>query len=197
MSEWIGYIGAFGLGAVMTEMVRGAFSLFMHKRQWSDEIKKTVIEKKLQVSEDAMACLQSFVDELIQIKFICQVEKDIPSNYLTWCQNLEEHMKALYPEVQSNVNRLCVYYDFSSIEEQFNIHRVMEDFNKDIRLFTDYSSRIVDSEPTSMGRIRLIEGNQGDIKPLFERLGNSVQTIIDYVEATQSQIRDEIKSYCK
>ena len=59
MNDWINILGLLGLGAVLAELARGVMSIFMHKRQWSDEIKKTVILKKLQVSEDAMACIQS------------------------------------------------------------------------------------------------------------------------------------------
>lgn len=43
MQDWINILGILGLGAVLTELARGVLSWFMHKRQWSDEIKKTVI----------------------------------------------------------------------------------------------------------------------------------------------------------
>lgn len=86
MGDWMNFIGAFGIGAVATAIAQGLINLFLQKQQWSDEIKKTVILKKLQVSEDAMACLQSIIDELMQLKLICQVEKDIPDNYLEWCR---------------------------------------------------------------------------------------------------------------
>ena len=84
MNDYINILGLLGLGVVITELARGIINWFMHKRQWSDEIKKTVIIKKLQVSEDAMACLQSLEDELMQLKMICDVENDIPTIYLEW-----------------------------------------------------------------------------------------------------------------
>lgn len=57
MSDWLNILGLLGLGAVLTEFARGVMSMFMHKRQWSDEIRKTVIMKKLHVSEDAYGML--------------------------------------------------------------------------------------------------------------------------------------------
>lgn len=199
MSEWIGYIGAFGLGAVMTEMVRGAFGWFMHKRQWSDEIKKTVIMKKLQVSEDAMACLQSCEDELMQLKMICDLENDIPTNYLEWGRNLEEHMKALYPEIQSKLNRLCTYYDFSELEAKYDIYRKMEELNKDIAELSLYCQHIYEADMMSGGRkIRVMEGGVHEMKdPLMARLRQSIPEIIKYAEEMQKIVRKEINGYCK
>ena len=84
MSDWLNILGQLGLGALLGIGLKGFIDFLMHKRQWSDEIKKTVIMKKLQVSEDAMACLRSCEDELMQLKMICDVENDIPTNYLEW-----------------------------------------------------------------------------------------------------------------
>lgn len=81
MADWMNFIGAFGIGAVVTAIAQGVINLFLQKQQWNDDIKKTVILKKLQVAEDAMACLQMIEDEMLQLKWICQLDEDIPSNY--------------------------------------------------------------------------------------------------------------------
>lgn len=198
MSEWIGYIGALGLGAVLADIVRGVINWFMHKRQLSDEIKKSVILKKLQVSEDAMACLQSVIDELMQLKWICQVEKDIPTNYLEWGRNLEEHLKILYPEVQSKLNRLCTYYDFSSLEIQYDIYHKMEEFNKDVAELSLYCQNVHESEMTGGHATRVIVGDAIKMKePIMKRLGESVQVVIDYAEDMQKLVRKEVCEYCR
>ena len=57
MNDWINILGLLGLGAVITELARGAINWFMHERQWSDEIKKVVIMKKLQGIEEEDPCL--------------------------------------------------------------------------------------------------------------------------------------------
>lgn len=197
MAEWIGYIGALGLGAVLADIVRGVINWFMHKRQWSDEIKKTVILKKLQVAEDAMVCLQSIEDELMQLKWICQIDEDIPSNYVEWCQNLQEHIKELYPMVQMKLSKLGVYYDFSDVEKKYDVHRLMEEFNQDVVRFSVYAQSILDFDPTPKGQIRIYNGEKADIKPVKERMGKSILVIIEYVEAVQTVIRKDISSYCK
>lgn len=196
MAEWLGYIGALGLGAVLADIVRGLINWFMHKRQWSDEIKKTVILKKLQVSEDAMACLQSVVDELMQLKLICQVEKDIPTNYLEWCQNLKEHMKALYPEVQTKLNRIGTYYDFSAIEKKHDLYRVLEGFNKHIAKLSIYSQHVYETEGNAKG-IRIISKDAGEIEPIMEQLLKDINAIINYLEDVQAVVRKDIGQYCK
>lgn len=199
MSEWINILGLLGLGAVLTELARGVMSMFMHKRQWSDEIKKTVIEKKLQVSEDAMACLQSAEDELMQLKMICDVESDIPTSYLEWGRNLEEHMKALYPEIQSKLNRLCTYYDFSDLEAKYDIYQKIEELNKDIAELSLYCQHIHESEMINGGKkIRIMAGGVYEmIDPLMVRLRQSIPVIIQYAEEMQKIIRNEINGYCK
>lgn len=196
MPEWINYIGAFGIGAVVTALAQGLINLFLHKRQWSDEIKKTVILKKLQVSEDAMECLQSVVDELMQLKLICQVEKDIPANYLEWCQNLKEHMKVLYPEVQTKLNRLGTYYDFSDIEKKHDIYRVLEGFNKHVAKLSIYSQHVHVAEGNATG-IRIITKEAGEIEPIMAQLLEDLNTIISYAEDVQTVIRNDIGKYCK
>lgn len=196
MVEWIGYIGTLGLGAVLAVFVQELFKLLLHKRQWSDEIKKTVILKKLQVVEDAMACLQSIVDELMQLKLICQVEHDVPANYLEWCRNLEEHIKSLYPEVQTKLNRLGTYYDFSAIEKKHEIHRAMESFNKHVAELSIYSQHVHTLEGTAKP-IRVISEGAGDVEPIMTQLLEDVSAIIDYAEDVQTVIRKDIASYCK
>lgn len=199
MNDWINILGLLGLGAVLTELARGIMSWFMHKRQWSDEIKKTVILKKLQASEDSMACLQSCEDELMQLKMICDVENDIPTSYLEWGRNLEVHMKALYPEIQSKLNRLCTYYDFSELEKKYDIYRKMEELNKDIAELSLYCQHIYEADMMSGGRkIRVMEGGAHEIKdPLMARLRQSIPVLIQYAEDMQKIVRNEIKGYCK
>ena len=199
MSDWINILGLLGLGAVITELARGAINWFMHERQWSDEIKKTVIMKKLQVSEDAMACLQSCIDELMQLKMICDIENDIPTNYLEWGRNLQEHMKSLYPEIQSKLNRLCTYYDFSDLETKHDIYRKMEELNKDIAELSLYCQHIHEAEMTNgVRKIRIMEGGTHEIKdPLMDRLRKSIPIIIQYAEDMQKIVRNEINGYCK
>lgn len=196
MAEWLGYIGALGLGVVLADIVRGLINWLMHKRQWSDEIKKTVILKKLQVVEDAMACLQSIVDELMQLKLICQVEQDVPANYLEWCQNLKEHTKVLYPEVQTKLNRLGTYYDFSAIEKKYEIHRVMEEFNKHVAELSIYSQHVHTLEGTAKP-IRVISRGAGEIEPIMAQLLKDLNAIISYAEDVQTIIRNDIGQYCK
>ena len=196
MNDWINILGLLGLGAVITELARGAINWFMHERQWSDEIKKTVIMKKLQVSEDAMTCLQSCIDELMQLKLICQVEHDVPANYLEWCRNLEEHIKSLYPEVQTKLNRLGTYYDFSAIEKKHEIHRAMESFNKHVAELSIYSQHVHTLEGAAKP-IRVISGGAGDVEPIMTQLLEDVSAIIDYAEDVQAVIRKDIASYCK
>ena len=166
MVEWIGYIGTLGLGAVLAVFVQELFKLLLHKRQWSDEIKKTVILKKLQVSEDAMANLQSIVDELMQLKLICQVENDIPTAYIEWCRNIEERTKTLYSETQSKLNRLVVYYDLSAIDRKHKIYQVMERFNKHVAEMAIYSQHVLTPEGTSKP-IRVITGGAGEIESIL------------------------------
>ena len=196
MQEWMNYIGAFGIGAVVTAIAQGLINLFLQKQQWSDEIKKTVILKKLQVVEDAMACLQSIVDELMQLKLICQVEHDVPANYLEWCRNLEEHIKSLYPEVQTKLNRLGTYYDFSAIEKKHEIHRAMESFNKHVAELSIYSQHVHTLEGAAKP-IRVISGGAGEIEPIMAQLLEDANAIIDYAEDVQAVIRKDISSYCK
>jgi hypothetical protein len=196
MVEWMNYIGALGLGAVLADIVRGLINWFMHKRQWSDEIKKTVILKKLQVVEDAMACLQSIVDELMQLKLICKVEHDVPANYLEWCRNLEEHTKVLYPEVKSKLNRLGTYYDFSAIEKKHDIYRVLEGFNQHVAELSIYSQHVHTLEGAAKP-VRIISGGAGEIEPIMARLLDDVDAIIAYAEGVQTVIRKDIGQYCK
>ena len=197
MTDWINILGLLGLGAVLTELARGVMSMFMHKRQWSDEIKKTVIMKKLQVSEDAMACLQSCEDELMQLNMICDVENDIPTNYLEWGRNLEEHMKALYPEIQTKLNRLCTYYDFSKLEAKYDIYRKMEELNKDIAELSLYCQHIHEGDATNVGkRIRVMSGGVREMKdPLMYRLRKSIPIVLQYAEEMQKIVRNEINEY--
>lgn len=199
MIDWINILGLLGLGAVITELARGAINWFMHERQWSDEIKKTVIMKKLQVSEDAMTCLQSCIDELMQLKMICDIENDIPTNYLEWGRNLQEHMKSLYPEIQSKLNRLCTYYDFSEMEVKHDIYRKMEELNKDIAELSLYCQHIHEAEMTNgVRKIRIMDGGVHEIKdPLMNRLRKSIPVIIQYAEDMQKIVRNEINGYCK
>ena len=184
---------------IITELARGAINWFMHERQWSDEIKKVVIMKKLQVSEDAMACLQSCIDELMQLKMICDIENDIPTNYLEWGRNLQEHMKSLYPEIQSKLNRLCTYYDFSELEAKHDIYRKMEELNKDIAELSLYCQHIHEAEMTNgVRKIRIMDGGVHEIKdPLMNRLRKSIPVIIQYAEDMQKIVRNEINGYCK
>ena len=196
MAEWMNYIGAFGIGAVVTAIAQGVINLFLQKQQWSNEIKKTVILKKLQVSEDAMACLQSIVDELMQLKLICQDEHEIPANYLEWCRNLEEHMKALYPEVQAKLTRLGTYYDFSAIEKKHDIHRVMEGFSKHVAELSIYSQHV----HVTGGNARAIlikSGGAGEIEPMLARISADTESIINYAEDVQAAIRKDVGQYCK
>ena len=199
MQDWINILGLLGLGAVLTELARGVMSMFMHKRQWSDEIKKTVIMKKMQVSEDAMACLQSCEDELTQLKMICDVENDIPTSYLEWGRNLEEHMKALYPEIQSKLNRLCTYYDFSELEKKYDICRKMEELNKDVAELSLYCQHIHEAEMTNgVGKVRIMKSGVREMKdPLMERMKKSIPAIIQYAEEMQKIVRNEINGYSK
>lgn len=199
MSDWVNILGLLGLGAVITELARGVMSWFMHKRQWSDEIKKTVIMKKLQVSEDAMACLQSCEGELMQLKMICDVENDIPTSYLEWGRNLEEHMKALYLEIQSKLNRLCTYYDFSELEKKYDIYRKMEELNKDVAELSTYCQHIQEAEMTNgIGKVRIMKGGVHELKdPLMDRLRTSIPVFIQYAEEMQKIVRNEINGYCK
>lgn len=199
MQDWINILGLLGLGAVITDLARGAMNWFMHKRQWSDEIKKTVIMKKLQVSEDTMSCLQSLEDELMQLKMICDVENDIPDNYLEWGRNLEEHMKALYPEIQSKLNRLCTYYDFSELEAKYDLYRKMEELNKDVAELSLYCQHIHEGEMTNgVRKIRVMSGGVHEMKdPLMDRLRKSIPVIIQYAEEMHKIVRNEINGYCK
>ncbi len=196
MEEWIGYIGTLGIGAFLTVLIQEIFKFRLHKRQWSDEIKKTVILKKLQVSEDAMACLQSIIDELMQLKLICQVEKDIPDNYLERCQNLKDHMNTLYPEVQAKLNRLGTYYDLSPIEKRHDIYHAMESFNKHVAELSIYSQHVLISEGTTSKPIRIITGKTGNIKTMAQLI-EDLNAIIDYAEDVQTVIRKDIVKYCK
>lgn len=196
MSDWINILGLLGLGAVITELARGVMSMFMHKRQWSDEIKKTVIMKKLQVSEDAMANLQSIVDELMQLKLICQVENDIPTAYIEWCRNIEERTKTLYSETQSKLNRLVVYYDLSAIDRKHKIYQVMERFNKHVAEMAIYSQHVLTPEGTSKP-IRVITGGAGEIESILKNLSEDVDSMISYAEDIQSVIRKDIGGYSK
>ena len=196
MEEWIGYIGTLGIGAFLTVLIQEIFKFRLHKRQWSDEIKKTVILKKLQVSEDAMACLQSIIDELMQLKLICQVEKDIPNNYLEWCQNLKEHMKNLYPEVQAKLNRLGTYYDLSAIEKRHDIYCVMERFNKHVAELSIYSQHVLIPEGTAKP-VRVITSEAGNIETIMAQLIEDLNVIIDYAEGVQEVIRKDIGQYCQ
>ena len=196
MVEWIGYIGTLGLGAVLAVFVQELFKLLLHKRQWSDEIKKTVILKKLQVSEDAMANLQSIVDELMQLKLICQVENDIPTAYIEWCRNIEERTKTLYSETQSKLNRLVVYYDLSAIDRKHKIYQVMERFNKHVAEMAIYSQHVLTPEGTSKP-IRVITGGAGEIESILKNLSEDVDSMISYAEDIQSVIRKDIGGYSK
>lgn len=196
MGDWMNFIGAFGIGAVATAIAQGLINLFLQKQQWSDEIKKTVILKKLQVSEDAMACLQSIIDELMQLKLICQVEKDIPDNYLEWCQNLKEHMKNLYPEVQAKLNRLGTYYDLSAIEKRHDIYCVMERFNKHVAELSIYSQHVLIPEGTAKP-VRVITSEAGNIETIMAQLIEDLNVIIDYAEGVQEVIRKDIGQYCQ
>ncbi len=195
MAEWLGYIGSLGIGAALTVFIQEIFKLRLHKRQWNDDIKKIVILKKLQVSEDAMACLQSVIDELMQLKLICQIEKDIPDNYLEWCQGLNDHMKALYPEVQAKLNRLGTYYELSAIEKRHDIYRVLESFNKHVAELSEYSQHVL--IPEGAGEpIRVIIGETSDIVVIMAQLIEDLNAIIVYVEDVQAIIRKDIGQYC-
>lgn len=196
MTEWLNFIGAFGIGAVVTAIAQGLINLILQKRQWNDEIKKTVILKKLQVAEDAMACLQSVVDELMQLKLICQVEKDMPANYLEWCQNLQERTKTLYPEVQAKWNRLGTYYDFSAIEKKHDIHRVMEVFNKRVAELSVYGQHILVAEGGAKN-IRIKSSGAGEIEQIIAQLIEDLNAMIDYSEDVQTLVRKDIVQYCK
>lgn len=196
MSGWIGYIGTLGIGAVLTVIIQEFFKLWLHKRLWDDEIKKTVILKKLQVSEDAIVCLQSVIDELLQLKLICQVEKDVPLNYLGWCRNLENHTNALYSEVQAKLNRLGTYCDFSTIEKKHDIHLVMERFNNHVAELSRYSQHLQVAEDT-IEPILIISGDTGKIEPLMVRIAADVESIISYAEEVQSVVRNDIGQYCR
>ena len=197
MAKWIGYIGTLGIGAFLTVLIQEIFKLRLHKRQWNDDIKKTVILKKLQVAEDAMACLQMIEDEMLQLKWICQLDEDIPSNYVEWCQDLQEHIKELNPMIQTKLSRLGVYYDFSELDKKYDVHRLLEEFNQYIVEFSIYAQSIMDFEPTTKGQIRLYNGEKIDIKPVKKRMEKAILLLIDYAEAMQSFIRKDISSYCK
>lgn len=199
MQDWINILGLLGLGAVITELARGTINWFMHKRQWSDEIKKTVIMKKLQVSEDAMTCLQSCIDELMPLKMICDIDNDIPTNHLEWGRNLQEHIKALYPEIQSKLNRLCTYYDFSELDAKYEIYRKIDELYKDIAELSLYCQHIHEADMTNgVKKIRITEGGVHEMKnPLMARLRESIPLVIQYAEEMQKIVRNEINGYCK
>ena len=108
-------------------------------------------------------------------------------------------MKALYPEIQSKLNRLCTYYDISELEAKCDIYRKMEKLNKDIAELSLYCQHIHEADMTNeVKKVRIMEGGAHKIKdPLMARLRKSIPVIIQYVEEMQKIVRNEINGYCK
>lgn len=118
----------FVIGAIvpiLTLLLKWVFDLLSSERQYTRERRKIVLQRQLEVMEDAMANLLGMWEALYALKSVMERFSAEPSPaQIELLQKAIEGVNCFQEKSKGNKNAILLYYDFSAITKEYELDKV-------------------------------------------------------------------------
>ncbi len=121
-------IQTFVIGAIvpiLTLVLKWVFDLLSSERQYTRERRKIVLQRQLEVMEDAMANLLDMWEVLYSLKSVMAQFSTNPSPaQIELLQKSIDGVNSFQEKSKENKNAILLYYDFSAITKEYELDKV-------------------------------------------------------------------------
>ena len=121
-------IQTFVIGAIvpiLTLVLKWVFDLLSSERQYTRERRKIVLQRQLEVMEDAMSNLLGMWEVLYSLKSVMEQFSTEPSSaQIELLQKSIGGVNSFQEKSKENKNAILLYYDFSAITKEYELDKV-------------------------------------------------------------------------
>ena len=121
-------IQTFVIGAIIpifTLVLKWGFDLLSSERQYTRERRKVVLQRQLEVMEDAMSNLLGMWEVLYSLKSVMEQFSTEPSSaQIELLQKSIDGVNSFQEKSKENKNAILLYYDFSAITKEYELDKV-------------------------------------------------------------------------
>ena len=112
-------------GSIITLFLKWCLDLVTSKQQFSQERQKIVLQRQLEVMEDAMANLLGMWEALYALKSVMERFSAEPSPaQIELLQKAIDGVNSFKEKSIGSKNAILLYYDFSSITKEYEVNKI-------------------------------------------------------------------------
>lgn len=189
-------IQTFAAGAIvsiLTLVLKWVFDLLSSERQYTRERRKIVLQRQLEVMENAMSNLLGMWEELYSLKSVMERFSAEPSPALIeLLKKAIDGVNSFQEKSKGNKNAILLYYDFSVITKEFEVNKV----DNILLELTDVISRtfVRMTELQSNGDPHgLIHIESGHVANSYHLYANAIECKMKSIVAIQDFLRKELQ----
>lgn len=121
-------IQTFVIGAIvpiLTLVLKWVFDLLSSERQYTRERRKIVLQRQLEIMEDAMSNLLGMWEVLYSLKSVMEQFSTEPSSaQIELLQKAIDGVNSFQEKSKGDKNAILLYYDFSAITKEYELDKV-------------------------------------------------------------------------
>lgn len=110
---------------ILTLVLKWVFDLLSSERQYTRERRKIVLQRQLEVMEDAMSNLLGMWEVLYSLKSVMEQFSTEPSSaQIESLQKAIDGVNSFQEKSKGDKNAILLYYDFSAITKEYELDKV-------------------------------------------------------------------------